>query len=430
MDHNITSPKMEDFPDSVLSQIASYIPGNANVLLAVALSAPSESWERRGWKESPSRASKAVLPEIYDSSFTPTSDLSEWDELYLEWLDNFVLVDRPRRVFTSLASKLNDGDLSGILVCVDAKNRLTRLILPQCLNITGSGLAPLRNCSALEKIDLSLHCDHSNPVHDPAPKLSEDVVLAVLHTIIGQEKCPLRHLILPKIWKKNKSDKLGIFLQKYSSVLNGLKVKCTECKAVCQGADQSPWFIPHGEKYGVQNMTCNGYAEHTEHFCNGCEVKSLHYCPGCELKYCDQCRYMETCSYCGVIKCDWCLAFSGQCKLCDRVICSSCSTDLIKRCLCCKRELCLECTTLVQCQSCGNEDKSRCITCIQEGKCNVKLCKHCNGSFCHECRPMEYCFQLSGDICLSCHDLLHGGNTIDCYWKPLPSELQQMCRNL
>ena len=56
----------------------------------------------------------------------------------------------------SLSSKLTDGDLHALLVCIDARNTLKRLKLAGCVNIIGRGFEPLCGSLVLEQIDLIL----------------------------------------------------------------------------------------------------------------------------------------------------------------------------------------------------------------------------------------------------------------------------------
>ena len=39
----------------------------------------------------------------------------------------------------SVANKLTDGDICGVLLCTDALNNLQRLWLTYCINVTGRG---------------------------------------------------------------------------------------------------------------------------------------------------------------------------------------------------------------------------------------------------------------------------------------------------
>ena len=52
----------------------------------------------------------------------------------------------------SLASKLTDGYVNAILRCVGAVRNVKTLKLTGCVNITGSGLEPLRGSSVLEQL--------------------------------------------------------------------------------------------------------------------------------------------------------------------------------------------------------------------------------------------------------------------------------------
>jgi len=56
----------------------------------------------------------------------------------------------------NLRMRLTDGDIAGMLVCIDAVNKLESVKLPHCINIRGDGLAPLRGSVVLRKVDLSI----------------------------------------------------------------------------------------------------------------------------------------------------------------------------------------------------------------------------------------------------------------------------------
>ena len=63
-----------------------------------------------------------------------------------------------------LAAKLSDEDIRDVLVSTNAVNKLKKLRLANCTNITGAGLEPLRGSSVIEFIDLSLAGDHESPI--------------------------------------------------------------------------------------------------------------------------------------------------------------------------------------------------------------------------------------------------------------------------
>jgi len=111
-----------------------------------------------------------------------------------------------------LAVKLSDGDISAVLQCIDAGNRVKKLKLTDCIHITGVGLEPLRGSSTIEQIDLSLVADHQCPCINPHPPISREFVLPILDSIIEREGCSLRHVQYPYVWQKkivNSSKSLG-----------------------------------------------------------------------------------------------------------------------------------------------------------------------------------------------------------------------------
>lgn len=55
-----------------------------------------------------------------------------------------------------LAAKLCDEDVEAALVFIEASTNVKRLKLTNCINITSSGLWPLRGSTIIEQIDLSI----------------------------------------------------------------------------------------------------------------------------------------------------------------------------------------------------------------------------------------------------------------------------------
>jgi hypothetical protein len=50
-----------------------------------------------------------------------------------------------------LAARLTDDDIKAVLWCIDAGNRVKKLSLAHCVNITGAGLEPLRGSTIIEQ---------------------------------------------------------------------------------------------------------------------------------------------------------------------------------------------------------------------------------------------------------------------------------------
>ena len=64
------------------------------------------------------------------------------------------------------------------------------------------GLQPLRGSVVLEQIDLALNKQHESSTIEPEPSISEEVVLPILDSIVDADQNVLKHLQLPKKWRK------------------------------------------------------------------------------------------------------------------------------------------------------------------------------------------------------------------------------------
>ncbi|KAL7538242.1 hypothetical protein ACHAXR_008386 [Thalassiosira sp. AJA248-18] len=186
---------MENLPKIALSNVAAYLEATTRALLAVALSAPPSSWEKCGWAKEPSSASKIVMTSPYYRRYYGRGQYDEhWDKL------DFWDVDK------SVRNKLTDGDVCGILVCINARNNLKILRFPQCIRIRGDGLSPLRGSLVLEEIDLNMGRYEESPSIEPKPVLAEDTVLPILHSILDTGGTSLKYLRLPKMWREEQSE--------------------------------------------------------------------------------------------------------------------------------------------------------------------------------------------------------------------------------
>eukprot|EP00581_Thalassiosira_minuscula_P015855 CAMPEP_0183716136 /NCGR_PEP_ID=MMETSP0737-20130205/10146_1 /TAXON_ID=385413 /ORGANISM="Thalassiosira miniscula, Strain CCMP1093" /LENGTH=333 /DNA_ID=CAMNT_0025945353 /DNA_START=1090 /DNA_END=2088 /DNA_ORIENTATION=+ len=333
---------MENLPTKALSNVAEYLERSTRALLAVALSAPSSSWGKCGWLKEPSNAGKVVMSSRYYSEFGASYVYQEeWEELTLWGLDK------------SVESKLTDGDICGILVCIDAKNNLKSFELPRCVSVRGIGLAPLRNSVVLEYINLrddgkDRFIDHEPLLSEnvgvlynqPESSLSENVVVPILQSIISTDGNSLKYLNIPKVWKSRQSEMLDAFLDAYRRVLNDRKIRCSKCDGICIGTSEMPWIRQQGNEYGLQTFTCH-MSDCMEHFCGDCESDGcLKFCPCCELKYCSECASVATCGECQTTACDVCKYFQ-TCDVCVKDTCSSCNCT--SYCDSCDRVLCDDC---------------------------------------------------------------------------------------
>ncbi|KAL7448274.1 hypothetical protein ACHAWC_000493, partial [Mediolabrus comicus] len=97
----------------------------------------------------------------------------------------------------ALAAKLSDDHLNAMLRCIDAVRKVKKLRLTNCMNISGTGLEPLRGSDVIERIDLRINAwDRRSE-----PAISCDDTIPILESIIEDEGCALLHLQFPKKWR-------------------------------------------------------------------------------------------------------------------------------------------------------------------------------------------------------------------------------------
>eukprot|EP00984_Skeletonema_dohrnii_P007877 scaffold2901_cov91-Skeletonema_dohrnii-CCMP3373.AAC.21 len=145
---NFISRLLSDLPGGVLTNVANYLDAPSRLLFAAAL----------------------TTHQIAAASYERNSAIvgNEWTSL------DFGDIEK------DLAVKLNDDDIEKVLLSIDAVNRVKKLKLTNCINITGVGLEPLRGSTIIEQIDLSLVGDHQSPNISPKPSIS---LLAVSRAI-------------------------------------------------------------------------------------------------------------------------------------------------------------------------------------------------------------------------------------------------------
>ena len=181
---------MDNLPEKALKNVAEFLPRMERVLFAVALTAPSASWE--GCDSAlafPSKASQIVMSNPYFRMYFKEPYEEKWEKIDVSCIDG------------SLGAKLTDGDVRGILLCIDAKNKLKRLHLPPLTNIRGGGLSPLYGSKVLEHLNLSMTENYASTVVEPKPMLSEDAVVPILSSIVGTDGNSLKYLRLSKVWR-------------------------------------------------------------------------------------------------------------------------------------------------------------------------------------------------------------------------------------
>lgn len=402
---------MADLPDAALGHVASYLAAPSRALFAVALTAPSPSW----WNADKERKQRSTASEaVAPAPLASWIDRFRWVELDFEDVDK------------SLASKLTDDDVAAFLVCVDAINRLKRLKLAGCVNITGSGLEPLRGSEVLEQIDLSLVGRYEKPHLEPKPMLSEDAIVPFLGSIVGVEGSSLKQVQLPETFStEHSSSTLVGCLRSFEQLLGSRSSVCTRCESPSSGtyvppdelllafADLLPHPLQgHFEKRWVHSLLKNKSFtcyDCTEPFCYDCKdgnrSRFLGRCISCRKESCAGCSSSRSVCRCGKLMCGGCGGLP-ECPQCGENVCDAC----LFRCVCCGRTRCHtdrhRSCIFDACEyvGCGVGICKDCYD-VPQNQSIIQGCIDCDRAFCHDCWVLKYCKDELRE-CLSCMNSL------------------------
>jgi len=293
-----------------------------------------------------------------------------------------------------LATKLSDDDISAVLQHIDAVNKVKRLRLTNCTNITGGGIEPLSGSEVIEQIDLSLTAVGEDPKLVPEPPISCELVLPVLDSIIAREGCTLKHLQFPykwRQWRRRQADpEFHAFIRRYNEMLNNRDtVSCLNCD-VDLPEDGYNWInIRDGSKlYGKNKHTC---CQCLKHYCYNCpeeedEKDCLRYCNSCQRDYCRDCVKIVKCGNCHGFACEHCFK-DKECDNCKDMLCPECVRDDSHECSYCG---------VLYCNNCNVDDGA--------GVDQVNFCEECEKICCKPCRMRVY--QEGGIDCINCIKLL------------------------
>jgi hypothetical protein len=223
-----------------------------------------------------------------------------------------------------------------VLECIDAVNKLKRLKLSNCINITGFGLKPLRGSIIIEQIDLSLVKEHENSDLYTNPSISRDSVLPILDSIIEKrEECSLKHLHFPVAWREDRNAAgFHAFLRRYNQLMQIRGVSCLKCNRSHPISDDDFPIITYRDMGSVGRYDC-GTQKHTcynclNHYCSDCskdKFQNAHYrnyppwilfqtpreylCTICDKSYCLNCQVGNMCKNrsCNAYICTECMEF-------------------------------------------------------------------------------------------------------------------------
>ena len=214
------SCEMIQLPNSIFAHVAGYLAKPSVAMFAVAMTAPSRSWKNiANGHEKISEASREILS-------SETWEVLNFNQIHDSWVN-------------STAEHLSDDDIHAILTCINAPSRLKELRLDGCFNVTGRGLVILRGSLVLEKIDLHINgnqgiCIYIDGTQVPirSVRISEDIVLPILDSIVENNESQLSKIQVPREWNPGflKSE---WFFERFSSIVGdhrsvGFKMTRTE----------------------------------------------------------------------------------------------------------------------------------------------------------------------------------------------------------
>ena len=373
----ISTAYLADMPAESLRHIVSFIPGFSQALFGLAVAAAND--------------------ELLNKNSFAIVDDQCWEDL------DFGEIEQ------ELAMRLSDDDIKAVLWCIDAANKVKRLSLAHCVNVTGTCLEPLRGSAVIEQIDMSLVARNDSPTllelwHPPQqiyflvapldPPLSCEVVLPILDSIIGLKQCSLQHLRFPKSWRGHcqttmkfredierehrkyfdrgdtfKPDPAFVsFLSRYNQVLMSRgTISCVNCS---RGLPRSGYELV-GSIFSdddATNLLTFGNQNHT--------------CSQCMKHYCYRCDGRQDRQY-------------GFCEF------------SLERCDICEKDQCVECSGTYHCEGCRNYYCMSCsegTTCSDSG-CDNKICSDCDLRQCDKCKIEGFCPDCA-TTCDSCHDII------------------------
>jgi hypothetical protein len=400
--------------------VATYLAPISRILFAVAITPPISPYETIMAR---SRSKKEKNPSIAGTDWV-TLDFGQIEK--------------------ELAAKLSDDDVRDVLLHINAANKLKKLLLTNCTNITGAGIRPLRGSTTIEQIDLSLVGKFQSPNAASAfiaarISFSCKIVLPILDSIISNGAlCKLKYLHFPYVWRvkalemwenayvstlerleaqlasegvdTGSSPEIDFhaFLVRYNQMLEERgRISCLKCNQEVTEYYHQPRIALENTNYnccnyyGTQNNFCH---QCSNYYCRRCPTENNnlvhhHFCSACEREYCENCVTMRACGICEEMFCsDSCLPYS--CASCDEKLCGKCKVD--SACIKCNRTWCAV-ACYRACPECEGCNKTCCVECSKEDKANeVFYCDDCSdGYYCNTCL-LDEALEEGNIDCQSC----------------------------
>ena len=449
----ISRSGLENLPDDTLLNIATYLSHTTRALLSTALTAPSSSYDlgghnendkelmardieqivrNHGWQPSGSESLNDILssaiaagqltkinktPQLCGGTLSKASKIVLMNPYYKEhkysggdvyrykyeelWNElNFLDLDE------SLRLKLTDGDVAGVLTCLDAVNRLKTLMLPGCIKIRGDGLVPLCGSVVLNNVDLSIV-----PIEKGStPMLSIDAVLPILESIVAMNQNSLHNVHIPKVWLDSYNEKLHNFYFEKQLLPNVHLGRGTELLSLDEKRRRYLLECPDaGKSMYRKKMECRECLTHFSYTYGGLNITCesdipIEVCPGCGAKYCKAKPNTSFYSDCAGHDYSDCAEDEIKtCDICEKKKCSACTVDIF-HCYCCDKDICDGgCGHKLECAGDCEEswEVANCTDCAaNEANACTKQCRECNEAYCNDCEPEMT--HLGDVVCQSC----------------------------
>ena len=378
--------RLSSLPPGILEHIASYLAAPSRLIFAIV----AES------KKTPYQKIMSRTPKHNDESHSLIVG-QNWSTL------DFGDIEK------ELAEKLSDDDIKKMLLSINAADRLLRLNLANCTNITGAGLDPLHGSQNLQHFDLSLVAKHQSPILDETPALSMTHVVPILDSMIGHgwNNLSLRYLQLPNDWRYgdnfNETDfsNFDAFIMRYKEMAYGRHLRCGKCSTNITYGDYDGFG---SDEYATEVTTCY---DCMSSYCPDCrsdedDSPMIFNCNSCQKCFCSKCSTMNVCAFCEgsccgacTHHCEDCGSFCDYCKVeckkCNRTSCQGCfefGEEAISgyRCNICRRTLCEDCVPVRECAylECS---KKMCAECADKG--GEEVVHRCIGVLCNQHRLYE-----------------------------------------
>ena len=404
-----------DLPDIAFVRISSYLCTPSRALLALSLTTDSKSWRKYKW----SNPNKKVSPMLAWAKPKFKKEPSDQTKVILasqtwECLDFGELNSEEGR---SVYLRIKDDDIAGVLACINARENLKTLKITGCLKTTGRGLQLLSGSVVLKEFDLTQKI-LSHEEEFQSDKLSEDIILPILNSIINTPGNSLTLIQFPRRWRLANNPELHSFLLDYDRLLDNRQIRCSKCTVKIAEEDHLAEY-PRGywvqvgdqcgEYYGMQNHTC---IKCVRFFCYNCDNNEandqdmLNTCSQCKEECCYECVPMTRCASCSL---DVCVRCSKKCP-CGNQACRRCS-EYIMDCNTCGEKRCQQCTisyvcegencSIVQCGYCRDDSR-------MDSSHSVRHCESCDMGFCADCRYSNLSKDW-GNACSECIKLIADG---------------------